>query len=182
MTIFYIYRYILAIIIEAGYQSQGFCNASNCTQIENILLRNLIFHNSSRPGRIVCAEDQPCSNITFDNVQINGFFHDDWGACDNVVSSTFADVSPVGLEALCTAEGKSATTPSDTDSKKKQAMAIMFACLVFTIVVVGSLFYFSDGIRKGLDSIHWCCCGSKVSGGDHMEPLLFEVTHDEVLL
>ena len=93
-----------AIIIEAGYQSGGSCDETNCTRIEDIVLRNLVFHNSSRPGRIVCSEKQPCSNITFDNVQINGFFTNEWGRCDSVVSSTFTDVLPLGLKELCDKE------------------------------------------------------------------------------
>ena len=57
-----------AIIIEAGYQSSGSCDESNCTVIKDIVLRNLTFHNASRPGRIVCSSVSPCTNITFDRV------------------------------------------------------------------------------------------------------------------
>ena len=54
---FLFYLHCAAILIEAGYQSDGTCDA----RIEDIVLRNLTFHNSSSPGRILCPEEQPCA-------------------------------------------------------------------------------------------------------------------------
>ena len=107
-----------AIIIEAGYQSGGSCDKSNCTVIQDIVLKNLTFHNASVPGRIVCSSVSPCTNITFDRVNVNGYYKHNWGVCSNVNTNSFKEVSPPGIEELC--NGAATIPPQEklTQSKK----------------------------------------------------------------
>eukprot|EP00041_Stephanoeca_diplocostata_P036063 m.1298652 g.1298652 ORF g.1298652 m.1298652 type:complete len:976 (+) comp24798_c1_seq90:51-2978(+) len=86
-----------AIVIETGYQSGGECNASTCTDIRDIVFRNLTVHSGS-PGGVNCYPARPCINVTFDNVHVN-----DTGtwSCTNVASGSATDVSPPGLGAAC---------------------------------------------------------------------------------
>ena len=141
-----------------------------------------MFHNSSRPGEIVCPEKQPCSNITFDNVQINGFVHNEWGKCENVASSTFTDVLPAGLGELC-AKTKSTTpdTPIDDDDNGKNGenKVLVFVWTICLVAIIGLLYCFKDAIRIAWNNICRYCCGSKtstVSTEPLLESIIFETT------
>lgn len=61
-----------AIRIEAGYQPGNEwkmkCDATTCTEVRNILIRNLTIHRGW-PGELQCYAARPCQNITFDNVR-----------------------------------------------------------------------------------------------------------------
>ena len=58
-----------ALVIESGYQSSGQCNATTCTEVKDIVFRNLtVVHGSS--GSINCYPARPCVNITFDGVHM----------------------------------------------------------------------------------------------------------------
>jgi hypothetical protein len=39
-----------------------------CTDIRNIVFRNLTFVHSGGTGNLVCVPTKPCQNVTFDNV------------------------------------------------------------------------------------------------------------------
>lgn len=170
-----------AILIEAGYQSDGTCDATNCTRIEDIVLRNLTFHNSSSPGRILCPEEQPCSNITLDNVKVNG--GNQWFDCENVLDSTFTNVLPTGLKELCEKNSKSDNGPVNP-SKKNDIIktdqnggsvnkGLVFVCIFFSGVAIGFLIYccFKYDIRIGWNRVRqYCCAGSSEEEG--REPLL----------
>lgn len=89
-----------AVLIEADYQSSGECDQFNCTLIRDIVLRDLVFYNASRPGTIKCSDRRPCDNITFDNVRVDAFYHNEW-SCSGVSSGTFDAVKPDGLRETC---------------------------------------------------------------------------------
>ena len=172
-----------AIIIEAGYQSGGgHQDLSNTTRIENIVLRNLTFHNSSSPGRIICSDTLPCSNITLDNVKINGAIRDEWGNCTNVIDSTFTNVMPTGLKELCQRYSPKYTDNDDDPSKKDDtdnneqsrsvSYTVAFLCIFFGGVAFGLLVFLclKYDIRNGWKRIRHCS-RSTVSG-ECREPLL----------
>jgi len=83
-----------AIEIESGYQSGhgNSCSHDECTDIRDIVFRNLSFGRSGGTGSVVCFPARPCHNITFDDVHIGGV--DNGWSCDNVASGTFTDVTP----------------------------------------------------------------------------------------
>ncbi|KAL7550951.1 hypothetical protein ACHAWF_017294 [Thalassiosira exigua] len=144
-----------AILIEGDYQSKGSCDESNCTRIEGLLLKNLVFHNSSSPGRIVCSDKQPCSNITMDNVTINGFVSSEWGNCKNVISSTFTNVLPTGLEELCAHEKSDGKPTNDkSNGKKRDTILVVFICIFAAVPLIGLLCYFKYRIRTGWKRHH----------------------------
>ena len=132
----------IAILIEAGYQSNGKCDATNCTRIEDIVLRNLIFYNSSSPGSISCRKEQPCSNITFDNVTILNYNHT-WRACENVVDSTFNNVMPNGLNEMCggTSKSKPHNDYNNDQRSQQKGYAKVFISIFFGGVAVGVLIF-----------------------------------------
>ena len=174
-----------AILIETDYQSDGSCDGTTCTRVEGIVLRNLVFHNSSTPGRIVCSEKQPCSNITFENVQINGFVRNEWGKCDNVVSSTFTNVMPKGLAEMCGNNTNPHTPDKHSDGGSKKRKIIVTNLILGSLVLIGVLYYFRDPVRDALkvawEGLHRYFHGSEASG-DVREPLLdreivFETPH-----
>ena len=171
---------LTAIIIEAGYQSGGGHQyLSNTTRIENIVLRNLTFHNSSSPGRIICSDTLPCSNITLDNVKINGAIRDEWGNCTNVVDSTFTNVMPTGLKELCqryspkyTDNDDDPSKKDDTDNNEQSRSSVAFLCIFFWGVAFGLLIflYLKYDIRNGWKRI--CHCSRTTVSGECREPLL----------
>jgi hypothetical protein len=64
----------------------------NCTDIRDIVFRNMTFANSGGTGGLVCFPNRPCSNITFENVHVAGATSG-W-ACENIASGSWSDVSP----------------------------------------------------------------------------------------
>lgn len=83
-----------ALHVESGYQSghgPG-CAFDECTDISNIVFRNLTFKHSGGTGGIVCFPARPCQNITFEDVHVAGA-DSGWG-CENVASGVFKDVTP----------------------------------------------------------------------------------------
>ena len=89
----------LGIQIETDYQSSGKCNATTCTEIRDIVWRNISMSAGS-PGALSCMPDRPCVNITLQDVNITGRNGNGWG-CNNVSSGTFINVSPPGLAKAC---------------------------------------------------------------------------------
>lgn len=82
-----------AIQIESGYQSgKGSCNFTECTDIRDIVFRNLTFAHSGGTGQLVCFPARPCHNITLDDVHVQEVTSG-W-SCDNIASGTFTNVSP----------------------------------------------------------------------------------------
>ena len=51
-----------ALHIESGYQSGhgAGCNFTDCTEIRDIVFRNLTFHHSGSTGNVVCFPNRPC--------------------------------------------------------------------------------------------------------------------------
>ncbi len=84
--------------IETDYQSSGSCDASNCTEIRDIVYRNLTFLRLGSPGSFQCYEQRPCVNITFENIWVNST--GTW-SCRNVSSGIVANVTPPGLAEAC---------------------------------------------------------------------------------
>ena len=85
-----------AIHIESGYQSGhgSSCNASECTDIRDIVFRNLTFEHSGGTGGFVCFPARPCHNITLEDVHVmNLGAKSGWG-CSDVASGRFVDVTP----------------------------------------------------------------------------------------
>ena len=161
----------IAILIEAGYQSEGKCDATNCTRIEDIVLRNLIFYNSTSPGSISCREEQPCLNITFDNVTIINDNHT-WGACENVVDSTFNNVMPNGLNEMCEPHND-----NNNDHRSQQkGYAKVFISIFFGGVAIGVLIFcylrydIASGWKKVTDYVSSKLQMSDMDGS--REPLL----------
>ena len=89
----------LGIQIETDYQSSGKCNATTCTEIRDIVWRNITMSAGS-PGALSCMPDRPCVNITLEDVNITGRNGNGWG-CNNVSSGTFINVNPPGLAKAC---------------------------------------------------------------------------------
>ena len=60
-----------AMEIECGYQSGAptGCNRTSCTEIRDIVFRNLSFKRAGGTGGVTCFPARPCQNITFDNVR-----------------------------------------------------------------------------------------------------------------
>ena len=60
-----------ALEIECGYQSGAptGCNRTSCTEIRDIVFRNLSFQRAGGTGGVTCFPARPCQNITFDNVR-----------------------------------------------------------------------------------------------------------------
>ena len=179
----------LAILIETDYQSGGTCDETTCTKVEGLVLKNLVFHNSSSPGRIVCSEIQPCSNITLDNVQINGFFHNEWGPCRNVVSSTFSNVLPTGLEDLCglTKQNSHDNIPTDDENNgnEKLAGSIVLLCIFATAMVAGLGYHFRHRIRYGLNHVQQYFSGSQTSSDldkPFLDHIIFETTETDTIV
>lgn len=85
--------------IETDYQSSGGCNATTCTEIRDIVYRNLTFNNLRSPGSFQCYPARPCVNLTFENIWVN-CTGCKWG-CKNVSSGTFVNVTPPGLQEAC---------------------------------------------------------------------------------
>ncbi len=86
-----------AMEIECGYQSGkptgcGTDTTPACTDIRDIVFRNLTFVNSGGTGGIKCFPNKPCHNVTFDNVHIESA-ESGW-ACENVASGSWKDVTP----------------------------------------------------------------------------------------
>merc|ERR1719345_106667 len=82
-----------AIHIESGYQSgHGTCAFDDCTDIRDIVFRNLTFKKSGGTGNFVCFPNRPCHNITFDNVHVESATSG-WG-CNDIASGSFTDVTP----------------------------------------------------------------------------------------
>ena len=79
---------------QSGHGSD--CNYTECTEIRDIVFRNLTFLHSGGTGNIVCFPNRPCQNITFDNVHVGSPdfpVTSGWG-CAGVASGTFTDVTP----------------------------------------------------------------------------------------
>merc|ERR1712187_1036506 len=91
-----------AIKIETGYQSSGQCTATTCTEIRDIVFRNLTFEDVGSLGALDCYPQRPCENITFDNVHVKATSKWD---CKNVASGSFTDVTPAGLAEACGLSG-----------------------------------------------------------------------------
>ena len=88
------------IEIETDYQSGGECNATSCTEIRDIVFRNITSLAGS-PGSLSCFPERPCVNVTLENVHI--LPADGTWSCNNVTGLTVIDVSPPGLEEACAA-------------------------------------------------------------------------------
>jgi len=86
-----------AIKIETGYQSSGQCNASTCTAISDLVIRNLTLKEGSL-GSLDCYPDRPCVNLTFEDIR--AFAGSKWN-CKNVASISVKNVQPAGLQAAC---------------------------------------------------------------------------------
>ncbi len=86
------------IQIETDYQSSGGCDASNCTEIRDIVFRNLTFDRLGCPGNFNCYAARPCVNVTFENVHANTSCA--W-SCRNVSSGSAVNVTPPGLAEAC---------------------------------------------------------------------------------
>jgi polygalacturonase len=93
-----------AILVETDYQSSGGCNATSCTEIRDILWRNLTVlivgtgAGNGGPGQIGCYPERPCANFSFENININTTAR--W-SCSNLTSITVTNVTPPGLAAAC---------------------------------------------------------------------------------
>jgi hypothetical protein len=74
------------------------CNASTCTDIRDIVFRNLTFVQSGSTGSVTCFPARPCQNITFDNVRVESVAKGtaQW-PCEGVASGSFSDVYPPRL-------------------------------------------------------------------------------------
>lgn len=83
-----------ALHIESGYQSgdKNSCNFSTCTDIRDIVFRNLTFKHSGGTGSLACFPARPCHNITFEDVHVMNATSG-WG-CENIASGSFIDVTP----------------------------------------------------------------------------------------
>jgi len=82
-----------AIHIESGYQSgHGTCSFAECTDIRDIVFRNLTFKTSGGTGGFVCFPNRPCHNITLDNVHVESATSG-WG-CNDIASGSFTGVTP----------------------------------------------------------------------------------------
>jgi polygalacturonase len=86
-----------ALTIESGYQSghgEG-CNHTECTEIRDIVFRNLTFKQSGSTGGVTCFPARPCQNISFENVRVESAAKGtaEW-ECDGVASGRFVDVYP----------------------------------------------------------------------------------------
>jgi polygalacturonase len=92
------------ILVETDYQSSGGCNATSCTEIRDILWRNLTVlivgtgAGNGGPGQIGCFPERPCANFTFENIYINTTAR--W-SCSNLTSIAVTNVTPPGLAAAC---------------------------------------------------------------------------------
>ena len=66
-----------AILVETDYQSSGGCNATTCTEIRDILWRNMTVlivgtgAGNGGPGQIGCYPERPCSNFTFVRLNVH---------------------------------------------------------------------------------------------------------------
>ena len=87
-----------AIEIESGYQSSGTCNSTTCTEVRDIVFRNLTVNNAGSLGSLDCYPARPCVNVTFDNVHVN--ITGTW-SCKNIASGTVQNVTPAGLGEAC---------------------------------------------------------------------------------
>ena len=85
-----------AIHIESGYQSGHgkSCSYSDCTDIRDIVFRNLTFVHSGGTGGLVCFPARPCQNITFENVHVENQQGKAGWSCNDVASGSFIDVTP----------------------------------------------------------------------------------------
>ena len=141
------------------------------------MLRNLTFYNTSSPGSITCRKEQPCSNITFDNVKIINYNHT-WRACENVIDSTFTNVLPKGLKEMCGSKSSKSTKPNDNnnDRSHQKGYAMVFISIFFGGVAVGVLIfcYLRYDVRSGLKKVrHYISSKLQMSDMDgSREPLL----------
>lgn len=87
-----------ALVIESDYQSNGNCTSTTCTEVRDIVFRNLTFLQTGSLGSIECYKERPCVNVTFDNVHIAA--PGPWD-CQHVASGTVTNVTPAGLAAAC---------------------------------------------------------------------------------
>lgn len=87
-----------ALVIESGYQSSGNCTAETCTEVRDVVFRNLKFVRAGGLGSIQCYAARPCVNVTFESVHIAA--SGPWD-CKHVASGSVTDVSPPGLAAAC---------------------------------------------------------------------------------
>jgi hypothetical protein len=87
-----------ALVIESDYQSNGNCTAETCTEVRDIVFRDLAFLSTGGPGSIQCYAARPCVNLTFDNVHIAA--PGPW-SCKNVASGSALNVTPPGLGPAC---------------------------------------------------------------------------------
>ena len=85
-----------AIEIECGYQSGAptGCNVSSCTEIRDIVFRNLTFAHAGGTGGIKCFPERPCQNITLDDVHIENLAGGVGWDCEGVGSGSFTAVTP----------------------------------------------------------------------------------------
>jgi len=108
-NIAYLDNYVISasttgILVETDYQSSGKCDATTCTEIRDIVFRNMtvmILGNGGGngvPGNIGCFKERPCVNFTFENIHVNTTAG--W-ACRNLSSGTFSNISPPGLQQAC---------------------------------------------------------------------------------
>jgi len=88
----------LGMEIETDYQSGGGCTATNCTEIRDIVFRNLTFNRLGCPGQFQCYEARPCVNVTFENIWANTTCK--W-SCRNISSGSALNITPPGLAEAC---------------------------------------------------------------------------------
>lgn len=91
------------ILVETDYQSGGECNATTCTEIRDVVFRNLTVllvggADGGSPGQIGCFPQRPCTNFTFEDVHVNSTAG--WG-CHGLASGRVVNVTPPGLAAAC---------------------------------------------------------------------------------
>ena len=87
-----------ALVIESDYQSNGNCTASTCTEVRDVVFRNLTFVQAGGLGSIQCYAARPCENVTFQDVRIAA--PGPW-VCKNVASGSATNVTPPGLTEAC---------------------------------------------------------------------------------
>jgi polygalacturonase len=88
------------MFLETDYQSGGECNATTCTEIRDIVWRNLTFNNIGGwpAGSFHCYAARPCVNLTWQDISANTTRA--W-SCSNVSSGSVRNVSPPGLAQAC---------------------------------------------------------------------------------
>lgn len=91
------------ILVETDYQSSGYCDAENCTDIRDIVFYNFTVYlvgglGGGGPGNIGCYKQRPCVNISFENIYVNSTGA--WG-CNNLTGGSFVNVTPPGLAKAC---------------------------------------------------------------------------------